>query len=97
MFTPKKRSRAQEKKRSLSDYRTMAFNMLNEDFFEMLVNTGSEGAEGVLKILDEPARWLYKDPAASVLGTAIMSDAQKERLNLLIRRFVIFLYVFLHV
>ena len=75
----------------------MAFNMLNEDFFEMLVNTGSEGAEGVLKILDEPARWLYKDPAASVLGTAIMSDAQKERLNLLIRRFVIFLYVFLHV
>ena len=75
----------------------MAFNMLNEDFFEILTNTGSEGAEGVLKILNEPKRWLYKNPAASVLGTAIMSDAKKERLNLLIRRFVIFLYVILHV
>ena len=76
----------------------MTFNMLNEDFFQVLVNTGSEGTKGVLKILDDPARWLYKDPAASVLGTAIMSDAQKERLNLLIRRFVIFFVCFfLHV
>ena len=88
MFTPKKRSRDQEKKRSLSDYRSMVYNMLSEDFFQVLVNTGSEGAEGVLKILDEPARWLYEDPVASVIGTAIMSDVQKERLNLLIKRFM---------
>ena len=72
----------------------MTFNMLNEDFFEMLVNTGSEGAEGVLKILDDPARWLYKDPATIVINTTIKSDSPKERLNLLIKRSITyFLFV----